>query len=76
MEEPRQQPTTNIGDGLDEQAMADASYDKIRRRAYDIWVDEGRPEGRQHEHWMQAEREVLQEAGIEARPSEAERGRH
>lgn len=30
----------------------------IRDHAYRIWEQEGRPEGRQQEHWVQAEREL------------------
>lgn len=33
--------------------------EKIRRRAYQLWEAEGRPDGRHAEHWAQAEREVL-----------------
>jgi hypothetical protein len=29
----------------------------IRRRAYEIWESEGRPEGRDHIHWLRAEAE-------------------
>ena len=32
--------------------------ERIRQRAYEIWEREGRPEGREQEHWEQAEREV------------------
>lgn len=35
-----------------------AMEDDIRRRAYEIWEHEGRPEGREHAHWDQARREV------------------
>ncbi|AZO12071.1 MULTISPECIES: DUF2934 domain-containing protein [unclassified Mesorhizobium] len=42
--------------------------ERIRRRAHEIWEREGRPEGRQQEHWDQAVQE------IEAEGSEAERG--
>ena len=31
----------------------------IRERAYAIWEREGRPEGRERQHWEQAAREVL-----------------
>ncbi len=34
---------------------------RIRLRAYLIWEQAGRPEGRDVEHWQQAEREVAQE---------------
>ena len=33
--------------------------DLISQRAYQIWEEEGRPEGRQEEHWVRAEMEVL-----------------
>lgn len=32
--------------------------DRIRRRAYDLWVSEGRPEGRDIEHWQQASEQI------------------
>jgi len=31
---------------------------RIRQRAYELWECDGRPEGRDHAHWQQAEREV------------------
>lgn len=31
---------------------------RIRHRAYHIWIEEGCPEGRHHEHWLRAEHEV------------------
>jgi hypothetical protein len=40
--------------------MADMDNDReklIRERAYQIWTDEGRPEGRADAHWEQAEKE-------------------
>ena len=37
--------------GIDLQAL-------IRQRAYELWERDGRPEGRDHAHWQQAEREV------------------
>jgi hypothetical protein len=30
---------------------------RIRERAYEIWENEGRPEGREDEHWQQARME-------------------
>ena len=42
---------------------------RVRLRAYLIWEREGGPEGRDVEHWQQAEREVAQEddaAGLQA----------
>lgn len=32
---------------------------RIRERAYAIWEHEGRPEGREQEHWERAAREIL-----------------
>jgi hypothetical protein len=40
-------------------------HERIRRRAYELWEQEGRPEGRAEEHWSRAEREV-QAAGATA----------
>ena len=33
--------------------------DRIARRAYEIWDQEGRPTDRAEEHWIQAERELF-----------------
>ena len=30
---------------------------RIRQRAYEIWEDEGRPDGRERIHWLRAEAE-------------------
>jgi len=32
--------------------------ERVRQQAYLIWLEEGRPEGRDKEHWEQAERMV------------------
>lgn len=37
---------------------ADDREQRVRNRAYDIWEQEGRPSGREREHWEQAEREA------------------
>ena len=34
------------------------SEEQVRRRAYEIYESQGRPEGRHEEHWRQAEAEV------------------
>ena len=34
----------------------------IRDTAYAIWEAEGRPEGRSHQHWLMAERQVADTA--------------
>lgn len=41
--------------------------DGIRRRAYEIWEQEGRPEGRHEAHWAQASRE-MEERATPAKP--------
>ncbi|MCW4116077.1 DUF2934 domain-containing protein [Aurantimonas sp. MSK8Z-1] len=35
-----------------------ANEEQIRQRAYEIWVNEGRVEGRETQHWRQAEQEL------------------
>jgi hypothetical protein len=37
---------------------------KTRRRAYELWERAGRPQGRDAEFWLRAEREVLDQAGL------------
>lgn len=32
--------------------------DRIREQAYFIWLEEGQPQGRDKEHWEQAERMI------------------
>ncbi len=39
---------------------------RIRQRAYEIWQREGRPHGRDAEHWQQAEAEIMAEAAVAA----------
>ena len=38
--------------------MDQGKTEKISQRAYEIWEFEGRPHGRHHAHWMQAEQEL------------------
>lgn len=35
--------------------------ERIRQRAYEIWEREGRPEGREQEHWTRACQEIASE---------------
>ena len=37
--------------------MADKKEEKIKKRAYELWEAEGRPENRHHEHWSKAKQE-------------------
>jgi hypothetical protein len=39
---------------------------RIRERAYEIWVREGQPHGRDAEHWQKAEAEITAESGAVA----------
>ena len=38
---------------------------EVRKRAHEIWLVEGMPEGREVDHWMRARRELEREAGLE-----------
>jgi len=38
--------------------MANDKHEQIRRRAYEIWEAEGRPEGAAVRHWLQATDEL------------------
>ena len=38
--------------------MNKASHGEIAQRAYAIWEREGRPHGRDYDHWLKAEREI------------------
>ncbi len=53
-----------------------ARTDLIRRRAYEIWEDHGRPHGRDLEHWLEAEAEVTapQQVPIAEPPRSGESG--
>lgn len=42
-------------------ALAKPTEEKIRKRAREIWEDNGRPTGRDEEFWLQAERELQEE---------------
>jgi len=53
--------------------MTDINEEIVRIRAYHIWEREGRPEGREAEHWHAALRELVLEAksgnGVSAKPA-------
>ncbi|UWU23451.1 DUF2934 domain-containing protein (plasmid) [Rhizobium sp. CB3060] len=44
-----------------EKNMQASRDDKIRLRAYQIWEQEGRPEGQDINHWNRADSEIQQE---------------
>lgn len=39
---------------------------RVRERAYAIWLEEGCPDGRDADHWLHAERAVLGETAVAA----------
>jgi hypothetical protein len=52
-----------LGDLADETEMTAAELEKrhlIRERAQEIWTEHGRPEGRDVEFWLAAERELAE----------------
>lgn len=50
-------PVSRSGSALD--GLSQPEQDAIRRRAHEIWAEEGYPHGRDREHWQQAEMEIL-----------------
>jgi hypothetical protein len=38
---------------------------EIRRRAYELWEQYGRPEGGEEEFWFKAEREIKEAKGLD-----------
>ncbi|MFC6447790.1 DUF2934 domain-containing protein [Shinella zoogloeoides] len=50
----------------------DDRNEKIRKRAHEIWEEEGRPEGREYSHWLRARAEIDAEDG--ERPERPETG--
>lgn len=51
--------------------MSLTDEERIRARAYALWVEEGRPHGRDREHWERAERELQAEHATPAAPPPA-----
>ena len=49
-------------------AKAIMTDEQIRETAYLIWLDEGQPEGRDTQHWLQAA-ELLTKAKPKAKPA-------
>jgi predicted transcriptional regulator len=52
-----------VADGYDvlERGSKPPQTERIRQRAHELWEQEGRPEGRQDEHWARACREIQME---------------
>ena len=60
----RKRGRTTAPAGSDDRSAAVASEPderRIRERAYDIWIEEGRPHGRDLAHWRRARQELHQE---------------
>jgi hypothetical protein len=62
--------------------MDPATYEAaIRQRAYAIWEEEGRPHGREWDHWRRAAQEILSLAPVAldvppvAKPRKTTKGR-
>ena len=53
----RQRDTTGA---LQKAAPSPARELRIRERAFWIWLEEGKPQGRDQEHWRRAEAEILE----------------
>ena len=41
--------------------------DEVRRRAYELWEQYGRPEGGEEEFWLKAEREIKEAKDVDRR---------
>ncbi|WP_163267708.1 DUF2934 domain-containing protein [Chelativorans alearense] len=50
--------------------MSSDREEQVRRRAYELWEMEGRPEGRHREHWERAAREMAMEKDGSAEDAE------
>jgi hypothetical protein len=50
--------------------MSDEREQQIRERAYAVWEEEGCPDGRDREHWLQAEAEIVAEDPAVSGPAE------
>ena len=44
--------------------MSNGLDERIKQRAYDIWLSEGRPEGKHEEHWHRAAAEIRGETAV------------
>src|SRR3954454_1882665 len=56
---PAPAPSRSIGSSAPEGSENnDNRLERIRERAYAIWLDEGQPHGRDREHWQEAERQI------------------
>ena len=52
---------------------AEPDEHRIRERAHEIWIEEGRPEGRATDHWLRAKWELEQAPQPEEELAQLER---
>lgn len=45
--------------------MSDDRQDSVRERAYQLWEEEGHPEGQHERHWRDAEDELADKTSVE-----------
>jgi len=41
---------------------------RVRERAYQLWLDADKPDGREMEHWQEAEKQIAEEKKTELKP--------
>jgi Protein of unknown function (DUF2934) len=58
----KKSPTGEHSPAVERSAPAPIEEVRIRERAHRIWNEEGRPEGRDVEHWERARKEIEREA--------------
>ena len=56
-----------------EARKAEPDEHRIRERAHEIWIEEGRPEGRATDHWLRARWELEQPPQPEKELAQLER---
>jgi hypothetical protein len=49
--------------------------DRIRQRAYEIWEQEGRPQGEDMRHWLQAFQEISASVDADSQPARKPRAK-
>ena len=52
---------TELAAEYDELAAVLDRERRVRRRAYEMWEEQGRPHGRQGDHWITAEAELVED---------------
>jgi hypothetical protein len=60
----------------EKRALDESLQRKIEQRAYEIWENEGGPHGRDLDHWLRAEAEILTSTDPVALPNKPQRPIH